>query len=134
MNLQNAIKLREQLLSLPGKFDYSSYAYLINAEGKRDRTISAVVSHPCETHACVAGWCALLNNPNVEELRYISYASGWSSNFLELTPDERAFLFYPWEMNYIEGYDGKDTGNLDYDLDDAIARLDFLINCYTPKD
>jgi hypothetical protein len=129
MNRQRLIQLREQLQNLPGKFDYNSYAYLIDAEGERNRSIDLIISHPCETHACVAGWCMLLNNTDTGSVRYASFSSQWSAEFLELTPDERLFLFYPWEANCVEGFTGRIYSDvMNYGLEDALDRIDHLLS------
>jgi hypothetical protein len=141
MNLQNAIKLREQLLSLPGKFDYGNYAYcsLKDLNGKIETFFcpSVIVKHPCETAACVAGWCAILNVPEFSENGYNSSTVEYSRNYLELSYREYQFLFFPsiYESNKI-GFIGRDYESMSsYTLEDAIERIDFLLSDrYIPID
>jgi hypothetical protein len=137
MNLQNAIKLREQLLSLPGKFNYNSYMFTYDQEGEKTGDVEEIVHNKCGTSACVAGWCALLNNPEAEDMPYPSYCSRWSAEYLELTLAERMFLFYPWEysgikLGYVQPSGYRDT--LSYDISDAIDRLNHLISMRTSKE
>ncbi len=134
MNILNAIKLRDQLLSLPGKFDYGNFALcrIQNEEGSysTSRNLTDIKTHPCGTSACVAGWCAIMNNPDITTMTFTVCMDDWSAQYLELTRDEQQFLFYPCTVNSYEvGYEGKEYDTIsEYNLQDAIDRLNWLIS------
>lgn len=133
MNIPNAIKLREQLLSLPGKFDYGNFARCKITEDECDyksTKLTVIKEHPCKTAACVAGWCSILNHPEILELIYTSAMDDWSARYLELTRDEQQFLFYPSRYHSdVVGYTGVEHDLISmYSLQDAIDRLNWLIS------
>jgi hypothetical protein len=134
MNIPNAIKLRDQLLSLPGKFDYGNYVYCLVSDRyggtSRNREPEVIVKHTCDTAACVAGWCAVLNVPNFAKSKDHTLVVAYAQDFLELTPKESAFLFYPnASYSYDVGYEGNEYVMIsEYTLEDAIDRLNYLIN------
>lgn len=133
MNIPNAIKLRDQLLSLPGKFDYGKFANCKLTESSTDfgsTRLATIQQHPCSTAACVAGWCSILNHPDILELGYTSVMDGWSARYLGLTRDEQKFLFYPSSYNSeVVGYIGVEHDIISmYSLQDAIDRLNWLIS------
>lgn len=142
MNIENALKLREQLLSLPGKFDYVNYAF---CEGKeieekykryRDYRPEVIINHPCQTAACVAGWCALLNVPEFKDIDDPKESINLSQEYLDLHDEEATFLFYPrGSSSKRMGFVGNEYDYISgYKLHDAIARLDHIIKLHTPKD
>jgi hypothetical protein len=115
MNLERAIKLREQLLNLPGKFAYEEFGKALTDRGF-EYDFETVKKHLCNTSACVAGWCVLLN-PEITETN-LSYADSAAQKYLELDYASMRLLFFP---------------DRNYTLDDAIERLDHLINLEKAK-
>ena len=141
MNLKRAIKLREQLLNLPGKFAYQSFGKVLVNNPNPDTTYDSynydfetVKKHLCTTSACVAGWCMLLNHEITET--NLSYADSAAQKYLELDYNAMRFLFFPDTYYAIMfKFKTKDDayGYHRYTLDDAIERLDHLINLEKAK-
>ena len=141
MNKERLSKLREQLLSLPGKFDYGNYAYCevkeLDGYVEKHKSPNIIVKHQCQTAACVAGWCAILNVPEYSEDEYNYSVIGHSRTYLELSYREYMFLFFPsdYESSKI-GFVGREYESMrHYTLEDAIERIDFLLSDrYIPTD
>lgn len=132
MNKERLTKLREQLLSIPGGFDYSSFGYAKVDDTYSKYDLQYVKGHPCQTSACVAGWCMILNMPSEESDTYKDlYNADWFAGiYLELTYVEKRFLFYPDNHHASKlGFKNPEDRLVltDYTLEDAIARIDHLL-------
>lgn len=135
MNIPNAIKLRDQLSSLPGKFDYGNYVFCTVDDdgfggGRRCHDPKIIVEHKCDTAACVAGWCAVLNVPQFAKSKDHTSVIDFAKGFLDLDSNECGFLFYPCHTYSIDvGYEGNEYDNISsYTIEDAIDRLNWLIS------
>ena len=134
MNRQRLIQLREQLQNLPGEFDYGTFGKRDDRDMTDQQFISATQEHPCGTSACVAGWCVIINMPEKVLKGKISMfdADEESQIYLHLTDEESNFLFFPGDRvygdDYLADYPQPSESMSDYSLQDALDRIDFLLN------